>query len=129
MQTPSNDAERFLKIILKGQINMPFCHYLPRYYPPPLEVVFSLHHGITAAAKSLQSRPTLCHPIDGSPPGSAVPGILQGRTLEWGAMSFSVMVSQACTNIYTPATQPEEYPPTLLLGVRSREANVACSVS
>ena len=36
-----------------------------------------------AAAKSLQSCPTLCDPIDGSPPGSAVPGILQARTLEW----------------------------------------------
>ena len=42
-----------------------------------------------AAAKSLQSCPTLCNPIDGSPPGSAVPGILQARTLEWVAMSFS----------------------------------------
>ena len=42
-----------------------------------------------AAAKSLQSCPTLCDPIDGSPPGSPVPGILQARTLEWGAISFS----------------------------------------
>ena len=42
-----------------------------------------------AAAKSLQSCPTLCDPIDGSPPGSAVPGILQARTLEWVAISSS----------------------------------------
>ena len=42
-----------------------------------------------ASAKSLQSCPTLCDPIDGSPPGSAVPGILQARTLEWVAISFS----------------------------------------
>ena len=42
-----------------------------------------------AAAKSLQSCPTLCDPIDGSPPGSLVPGILQARTLEWVAISFS----------------------------------------
>ena len=42
-----------------------------------------------AAAKSLQSCLTLCDPIDGSPPGSAVPGILQARTLEWVAISFS----------------------------------------
>ena len=42
-----------------------------------------------AAAKSLQSCPTLCNPIDGSPPGSTVPGILQARTLEWVAISFS----------------------------------------
>ena len=41
------------------------------------------------AAKSLQSCPTLCDPIDGSPPGSPVPGILQARTLEWAAISFS----------------------------------------
>ena len=42
-----------------------------------------------AAAKSLQSCPTLCDPIDSSPPGSAVPGILQARTLEWVAIAFS----------------------------------------
>ena len=42
-----------------------------------------------AAAKSLQSCPTLCDPIDGSPPGSPVLGILQARTLEWVAISFS----------------------------------------
>ena len=41
------------------------------------------------AAKSLQSCPTLCDPIDGSPPGSPVPGILQARTVEWVAISFS----------------------------------------
>ena len=45
-------------------------------------------HIHTAAAKSLQSCLTLCDPIDGSPPGSPVPGILQARTLEWVAMSF-----------------------------------------
>ena len=43
----------------------------------------------TAAAKSLQSCPTLCNPIDGSPPGSPFPGVLQARTLEWVAISFS----------------------------------------
>ena len=42
-----------------------------------------------AAAKSLQSCPTLCDPIDGSPPGFPIPGILQARTLEWVAISFS----------------------------------------
>ena len=42
-----------------------------------------------AAAKSCQSCPTLCDPIDGSPPGSPVPGILQARILEWVAISFS----------------------------------------
>ena len=42
-----------------------------------------------AAAKLLQSCPTLCDPIDGTPPGSPIPGILQTRTLEWVAISFS----------------------------------------
>jgi len=42
-----------------------------------------------AAAKSLQSFPTLCNPTDSSPPGSPIPGILQARTLEWVAISFS----------------------------------------
>ena len=48
-----------------------------------------LYRLLTAAAKSLQSCPTLCDPIDGSPSGSPVPGILQARTLEWVAISFS----------------------------------------
>ena len=47
------------------------------------------HAAATAAAKSLQSCPTLCDPIDGSPPGSPGPGIFQARTLEWVAISFS----------------------------------------
>ena len=50
---------------------------------------FITHKDAAAAAKSLQLYPTLCDPIDGSPPGSAVPGILQARTLEWVATSFS----------------------------------------
>ena len=44
---------------------------------------------VAAAAKSLQLCPTLCDPIDGSPPGPPVPGILQARILEWVAISFS----------------------------------------
>ena len=47
------------------------------------------HDWVAATAKLLQSCPTLCDPIDGSPPGSSVPGILQARTLEWVAISFS----------------------------------------
>ena len=46
-------------------------------------------HSAAPAAKLLQSCPTLCDPIDGSPPGSPVPGILQARTLGWVAISFS----------------------------------------
>ena len=52
-------------------------------------LTFSLTYAAAAAAASLQSCPTLCDPIDGSLPGSPVPGILQARTLEWGAISSS----------------------------------------
>ena len=48
---------------------------------------------VAAAAKSLQSCPTLCDTIDGSPPGSPIPGILQARTLDWVAISFSNAMS------------------------------------
>ena len=51
--------------------------------------VLRKYSAAAAAAESLQSCPTLCGPIDGSPPGSPVPGILQARTLEWVAISFS----------------------------------------
>ena len=61
-----------------------------------------------AAAKSLQSCLTLCDLIDGSPPGSAIPGILQARTLEWVAISFSMTVksesevTQSCPTLSNP---------------------------
>ena len=60
--------------------------------PPPSIVskeAFMCIPFAAAAAKSLQSCPTLCDPVDGSPPGSPVPGILQARILEWVAISFS----------------------------------------
>ena len=57
------------------------------YYPEATDFVQSL--SAAAAAKSLQSCPTLCDPIDGSPPGSPVPGFLHARTLGWVAISFS----------------------------------------
>ena len=53
------------------------------------KVMSLLFNMLSAAAKSFQSGPTLCDPVDGSPPGSPVPGILQARTLEWVAISFS----------------------------------------
>ena len=65
----------------------------PCYYCPKTHTCYHLwglgfrHRNL--AAKSLQSCPTLCDPIDSSPPGSPVPGILQARTLEWVAISFS----------------------------------------
>ena len=51
--------------------------------------VYRRHAAAAAAAESLQSCPTLCDPIDGSSPGSPIPGILQARILEWVAISFS----------------------------------------
>ena len=77
------------------------------------QILHSLsHHGSThiapaAAAKSLQSCPTLWDPIDGSPPGSSVPGILQARTLEWVASSFSnacmhAKALQSCPTLCNP---------------------------
>ena len=56
---------------------------------PPLGYIPRSGVAAAAAAKSLQSCPTLCDPIDGSPPGPAVPGTLQARTLEWVAISSS----------------------------------------
>ena len=55
----------------------------------PWDVQSKSSPAAAAAAKSLQSCPTVCDPIDGSPPGSPVPGILQARTLEWVSISFS----------------------------------------
>ena len=57
--------------------------------PQPLMLKKLKLNGSAAAAKSLQLCPTLCDPIDGSPTGSPIPGILQARTLEWVAISFS----------------------------------------
>ena len=54
----------------------------------------SIKTATAATAKSLQSCPTLCDPIDGSPPGSPVPGILQARTLEWDAIAFSAIKTE-----------------------------------
>ena len=61
-------------------------HYLCPQLPSPPTLTPLRPPGLLA--KSLQSCPTLCDPIDGSPPGSPVPGILQARTLEWVAISF-----------------------------------------
>ena len=59
---------------------------IPEFWKPP-ELIRLV--AAAAAAKLPQSCPTLCDPSDGSPPGSPVPGILQARTLEWAAISFS----------------------------------------
>ena len=74
-----------------------------------------------AAAKSLQSCPTLCNPIEGSPPGSPVPGILQARTLEWVAIAFSntwkwkvkVKLLSCAWLLATPWTAAYQAPPSM----------------
>ena len=74
---------------LNIQTKVPF---IPKYKllsSDKLIFLLIFHAAAAAAAKSLQSCPTLCNPIDGSPPGSPVPGILQARILEWVAISFS----------------------------------------
>ena len=79
------------------------------------------HPNAAAAAKSLQSCPTLCDPIDGSPPGSPVPGILQARTLEWVAISFSnawkwkvkVKSLSRVQLLATPWTAAHQAPPSM----------------
>ena len=75
----------------------------------------------TAAAKSLQWRPILCYPIDVSPPGSPAPGILQARTLEWVAISFSKHESEKVKVkslslvrlLVTPWTAAHQAPPSM----------------
>ena len=80
---------------------------------------FLLNAAAAAAAKSLQSCLTLRDPIDGSPPGSRVPGILQARTLEWVAISFSsawkwkVKLLSRVQLFATPWTAPYQAPPTM----------------
>ena len=74
---------RFIKLY------MCVCTYIHIYvYVLNIKHIY-IHIYAAAAAKSLQSCPTLCDPIDGSRPGSPVPGILQARTLEWVAISFA----------------------------------------
>ena len=74
---------------------------------------------LNAAAKLLQSCLTLCNPIDSSPPGSPIPGVLQARTLEWVAISFSnawkwKVKSLSCVRLLaTPWTAPHQPPPSM----------------
>ena len=81
----------------------------------------NLKNGTAAAAKLLKSCPTLCDPIDGSPPGSPIPRILQARTLEWVAISFSnawkwklKVKSLSCIWLFaTPWTAAYQAPPSM----------------
>ena len=85
--------------------------------------------GAAVAAKSLQSCPTLCDPIDSSPTGSAIPGILQARTLEWGAIAFAENPSaaaakslQSCPTLCDPTdSSPPGSPVPGILQARTLE--------
>ena len=86
----AHSGQRNQALVDQGSGHLIFHGFL--LFPDPLCHSLSLSAGITphtAAAKSCQSCPTLCDPIDGSPTDSSVPGILQARTLEWVAISFS----------------------------------------
>ena len=84
---PTHPIGYFTFDLVEQSISIPSTHYiLVEIFTDEMKMI------LAAAAKSLQSCPTLCDPIDspiGSPLGSLIPGILQARTLEWVAMSFS----------------------------------------
>ena len=100
---------------------MLFWHLFFLYFNQQVFVKVGVHPTAAAAAKSLQSCPTLCDPIDGSPAGSPVPGILQARTLEWVAISFSnagkwkvKVKSLSCVWLFeTPWTAAYQAPPSM----------------
>ena len=78
-----------------------YFHWVP--YNVFSQLIWLFLMSAAAAAKSFQSCPTLCDPIDGSPPGSPVPGILQARTLEWVAISSScVVILTVLGDMYVP---------------------------
>ena len=81
-------------------------HNYSKFYPDEVAA--------TEAAKSLQSCPTLCNPIDGSLPGSAIPGILQARTLEWVDISFS-NAGKWGRSVVSDSSRPHGLQPTRLL--------------
>ena len=98
----------FLKIFyIKGNIRFEnlrpsflYVHVYYTYMYVHVNICIYSHTQLyTAAAESHQSCPTLCDPIVGSPPGSSVPGILQARTLEWVAISFSQTIYYRILNI------------------------------
>ena len=91
-----------------------------------------VYHQLPAAAKSLQSCPTLCNPIDGSPWGSPIPGILQARTLEWVAISFSnawkwkVKVKSLSRVRFLATSWTAAYQAPLSMGFASKSTGVGC---
>ena len=118
----------FIELVVQSN-NLILC--FPFLFPPsilPSIKVFSnesvlhikVHHAKwwAAATKSLQSCPTLCDPIDGSPPGSPIPGILQAGILEWVAISFSTHESKkwkGSRSVGSNSSRPHGLQPTSLL--------------
>ena len=107
----------FLRVVLGSQKNWKEdtgISGIPSATPSP-------HKPAAVAAKSLQSRSNLCDPIDGSPPGSPIPGNLQARTLEWVAISFSnawkwknkVKSLSRVRLLATPWTAAHQAPPSM----------------
>ena len=100
---------------------IPFSSWLQSFPASIWEVKYFLQVAAAAAAKSLQSCLTLCDPIDSSPPGSPVLGILQARTLEWVAISFSnawkwkvkVKLLSRVQLLVTPWTAAYQAPPSM----------------
>ena len=98
-QYSAYSTEKTHHVILLLDISVSFCSTMNysrisflsifKFLSLKVVTVTQTQHAAAAAAKSLQSCPTLCDPRDGSPPGSPIPGILQARTLEWGAIAFS----------------------------------------
>ena len=91
--------------------NVKWCSHYGKQYRgfSKNEKIYNSCTAAAAAAKLLQSCPTLCDPIDGSPPGSRIPGILQARTLEWVAISFSnawkwKVKGKLLSHVWLPAT-------------------------
>ena len=104
-------------------ITCPYGQNLLLFPPPSFSLIYRILAAAAAAAtaKSLQLCPTLCDCIDGSPPGSPIPGILQARTLEWAAISFSnawkwKVKMKSLSHVWllaTPWTVPYQAPPSM----------------
>ena len=84
--------------------------FLYRYIIWLMIMHISILHAAAAAAKSFQSCPTLCDPIDSSPPGSSVHGIFQARVLEWGAIAFSSILHTSVFMACLPGLHPPPGP-------------------
>ena len=119
---------KFYKLKSMGSWGIRGCFNIKRLLPGAVNTAAAA----TAAAKSLQSCQTLCDPIDCSPPGSPVPGILQARTLEWVAISFSnawkwkvkVKSLSRIWLLVTPWTAAYQAPPSM--GFSRQEYRVEC---